>query len=81
MRFFFILYQWFEATFKTLCGSFNWCGGLNELEIPSTVKQIAGGCFAGCSNLSNINIKQAENAISGAPWGAAKGMKVINWNR
>ena len=61
--------------------SFNWCGGLNELEIPSTVKQIDGRCFAGCSNLSNINIKQAENAISGAPWGAPKGMKVINWNR
>ena len=61
--------------------SFIGCEGLTEIEIPSTVKQIDGGCFAGCNNLSNINIKQAENAISGAPWGAAKGMKVINWNR
>ena len=61
--------------------SFNGCEGLTEIEIPSTVKQIDGGCFAGCNNLSNINIKQAENAISGAPWGASKGMKVINWNR
>lgn len=33
--------------------SFNWCGGLNELEIPSTVKQIDGGCFAGCNNFYN----------------------------
>ena len=64
-----------------ISNSFNWCGGLTEIDIPSTVKQIDGGCFAGCNNLSNINIKQAENAISGAPWGAAKGMKVINWNR
>ena len=61
--------------------SFNGCEGLTEIDIPSTVKQIDGGCFAGCNNLSNINIKQAENAISGAPWGASKGMKVINWNR
>lgn len=61
--------------------SFKWCGGLTEIDIPSTVTQIDGECFAGCNNLSNINIKQAENAISGAPWGASKGMKVINWNR
>ena len=61
--------------------SFNCCGGLTEIDIPSTVTQIDGGCFGGCNNLSNINIKQAENAISGAPWGASKGMKVINWNR
>ena len=61
--------------------SFIGCEGLTEIEIPSTVKQIDGRCFEGCNNLSNINIKQAENAISGAPWGASKGMKVINWNR
>ena len=61
--------------------SFIGCEGLTEIDIPSTVKQIDGRCFEGCNNLSNINIKQAENAISGAPWGASKGMKVINWNR
>lgn len=33
--------------------SFNGCKGLTEIDIPSTVKQIDGGCFAGCNNFYN----------------------------
>jgi len=64
---------------KEIKNSFNYCGGLRKIEIPSTVLNINGGCFADCTNLDEIVINQEENAIAGTPWGATKGMKVVTW--
>ena len=61
-------------------GSFTYCQNLLKVEIPSTVTTIATGCFSDATNnLSQIIIKNKENSISGAPWGAVKGLKVVTW--
>ena len=65
---------------EEIFSSFNSCSSLTEIEIPNSVKSISNDCFAMCNNLSNIKVKQSENSISGAPWGAPLGMKVVNWN-
>ena len=65
---------------EEIFSSFNSCSSLTEIEIPNSVKSISNDCFAMCNNLSNIKVKQSENSISGAPWGAPKGMKVVNWD-
>ena len=61
--------------------AFDCCSGLTSIEIPSNVKSIEWGAFANDKNIDLIKINKPENSISGAPWGAPKGMKVINWNR
>ena len=42
---------------------------------------IGNNAFYGCTNLDSINMPttQANNKISGAPWGATKGERVIKW--
>lgn len=49
-----------------------------EITIPSTVTFISTTSFTGNSNLQTINIKNSENAISGAPWGATNA--TVNWD-
>lgn len=56
------------------------CSKITSINIPSSVTSILGQTFSGMNNLSSININKPENSISGAPWGAPKGMKVVNWN-
>ena len=60
--------------------AFTQCASLTEISIPRSIKQIEPGAFDRCGSLTNINIQKTENSISGAPWGAPKGMKVVNWN-
>ena len=60
--------------------AFTQCASLTEVVIPSSTKQIGGGAFERCGSLTIINIQKPENSISGAPWGAPKGMKVVNWD-
>ena len=65
---------------ETISQSFNYCSILKKVEIPSTVKSISSTCFADATNnLEEIIIHNKENSISGAPWGAVKGMKVVKW--
>lgn len=52
---------------------------LKEIEIPNSCTKIATNAFVGCQNLETIKIKKKENSISGAPWGAVKGLKVVKW--
>ena len=52
---------------------------LKEIEIPNSCTKIATNAFAGCQNLETIKINKKENSISGAPWGAVKGLKVVKW--
>jgi hypothetical protein len=57
--------------------TFNGCTGLTSIDIPSSCTSIANNAFNGCTNLETINIHKAENAITGAPWGAPNA--TINW--
>ena len=70
----------FTNTIKNVGTSFNYCSSLTSIDIPNNIENIGAGCFSECSNLSTINIHKKENSILGAPWGAPKGMKVINWD-
>ena len=49
------------------------------MEIPSSVETINASCFVNCPNLNKIIVNKKENKIEGAPWGATKGMKVVEW--
>ena len=60
--------------------SFRYCMDLTNINIPSSVTKIEDNAFSNCTELDQINIKKKQNSISGAPWGAPKGMKVVNWN-
>ncbi len=53
---------------------------LKEISIPSSCTTIDKEAFSGCRALETINIQNKENSISGAPWGATKGLKVVKWN-
>ena len=61
--------------------AFSQCEKLESIEIPNSIISIAVGAFDRCSNLSEINIDKEENSISGAPWGAPKGIKAVNWKK
>ena len=54
---------------------------LKEITIPSSCTTIGEEAFSGCSSLETIKIQNKENSISGAPWGATKGLKVVKWNQ
>ncbi len=60
---------------------FNFCSSLTELNIPKTVESISDKAFQSCSNVSRIYIQKNKDSIAGAPWGAPKGMKVVNWKQ
>ena len=55
------------------------CSSLLNVEIPSTVTTIDKNCFSSCPSIAKIKINKKENSISGAPWGAIQGLKVIEW--
>ena len=59
--------------------AFHYCSILQKVEIPSTIKTI-GSCFGDATNnLEEIIVHKAEDEVTGAPWGAVKGMKVVKW--
>ncbi len=60
--------------------SFGYCS-FNKIEIPSTVNTISIAAFANNPNLSQIIINKPPNSISGAPWGAAKGNRIVEWKK
>ena len=59
--------------------AFNNCTALTTIHIPNSITNIEK-CFVGCNALGKIEIDKSKNSISGAPWGAPKGMKVVYWN-
>ena len=61
-------------------GAFYSCSSLKEITIPQSVTSIGADAFVYCENLTAINIKGTANRISGGPWGAQYGNRVINWN-
>ena len=61
-------------------GAFESCSSLTEITIPQSVTSIGSDAFVYCGKLMAINIKGEEGRISGGPWGAQYGNRVINWN-
>lgn len=55
--------------------------GIESIDIPSSIETISEIAFSGCNKLSNINIDKKQNSITGSPWGAPKGLRVVNWKR
>ena len=55
--------------------------GIESINIPSSIETISENAFSGCSKLSNINIDKKQNSITGSPWGAPKGLRVVNWKK
>lgn len=58
--------------------AFTNCKKIASITIPNEVINIHSYTFGGCENLKNINIKKAENSISGSPWGAPNA--TVTWN-
>ena len=54
--------------------------GVTKIEIPSSVTKIGSSAFSTTSNLDHLIIHKPKDSISGAPWGATKGMKVVQWD-
>ena len=56
------------------------CSNLKRVEIPKSVNNIDENAFKDANNLEELIIYNKENSISGVPWGATKGMKVVKWS-
>ena len=61
--------------------AFTNCPKLKEIKIPQSVTSIGDNCFADATNnLESIIINRKKDSIPNAPWGAVKGLKVVEWN-
>ena len=59
--------------------SFNYCYGLTEIIIPSSVETIDTNCFNYANNLEKIKVNKPKDTIDGSPWGANKGDRIVEW--
>ena len=59
--------------------AFSNCGKLKKVEIPNTIEKIEG-CFSESNNLTEIIIHKKRGEISGEPWGAVYGARVIKYD-
>ena len=59
--------------------AFSSCTSLEKIEIPNNVQNIGNNAFSGCTNLNEIKINKSKDSITGAPWGATKGLRVVTW--
>ena len=59
--------------------AFSNCTNLEKIEIPNNVQNIGNNAFSGCTNLNEIKINKSKDSITGAPWGATKGLRVVTW--
>lgn len=66
------------SSVNTIGTAFNYCK-FNRIDIPESVQEISDFCFASNPYLEKIIVHKKENSIPGAPWGAVKGMKVVEW--
>ena len=61
--------------------SFNYCDGLISIYIPNSVEAISQMAFASMDNLQQIQIDKEQGSISGSPWGAIRGDRIVEWLR
>ncbi len=66
------------ASVNTIGAAFNYCK-FDRIDIPESVEEISDFCFTSNPYLDKIIVHKKENSIPGAPWGAVKGMKVVEW--
>lgn len=59
--------------------SFNYCGNMEKIQIPSSVKKIQKSCFSECTLLKEIIINQEKGSIPDSPWGCIYGERAIKW--
>ena len=52
---------------------------VRKINIPSSIESIGIAAFSSCNNLTEINIDKKEGSITGAPWGATKGILTVHW--
>lgn len=64
---------------KEIGGSLNYCSGLTRVDIPSSVTKISNNCFENSESISKIIVHKKKNTISGAPWGATQGARIVEW--
>ena len=59
--------------------AFSNCSNLKKVEIPNTIEKIES-CFSESNNLTEIIIHKKRGEISGEPWGAVYGTRVIKYD-
>ena len=60
--------------------SFNYCNGLEKIEIPSSVTSINTSCFLNSPNLKEIRVHKKKGSIIGSPWRCIYGDKAVIWD-
>ena len=59
--------------------AFGYCNGLITIYIPNNVAKIASTVFSNADNLNKIQIDKEPGSITGSPWGAVKGDRIVEW--
>ena len=67
-------------TIKRINNSFNYCDGLNNIEIPSSIEYINPNCFSNSINLQEIKIHTKKDKVKGSPWSCIYGDRAIIWD-
>lgn len=60
--------------------AFESCSKLQSVSLPASVSSISSSAFANCSALTRISVDRDEDTVSGAPWGAPYGLRIVEWN-
>ena len=47
--------------------------------VPENIEKIGNNCFASAVNLEKIKINKPANSIEYSPWGAMRGVRVVEW--
>ena len=55
--------------------------GLTTIYIPNSVDTIASNAFENAANLTQIQIDKEPGSITGSPWGAIRGDRIVEWLR
>ena len=61
-------------------GAFDSCRSLKRIEIANTIQEIGTNAFGRSNNLTEIIIHKKRGEISGEPWGAVYGTRVITYD-
>ena len=55
--------------------------GLTSIYIPNSVDTIASDAFMNATSLQQIQIDKEPGSITGSPWGAIRGDRIVEWLR
>ena len=60
--------------------AFDSCSSLRKIEVANTIQKIESNAFGRSSNLTEIIIHKKRGEITGEPWGAVYGTRVITYD-